>query len=169
MRFRNQIPMKHFVLQVRSKLWIGLLLGGGLAAASWLYGLGLVGVPFVVAQLRSPLGGHWEVIDTSTALGHPSTSQRLIQRRGPIYLTLAKDVGLTQYLGDNCIAYEASNEESNSTWAACDFKAPVELYEGFGRARFQGEKLTVEEFDHGNLVPAKVLSFSEIRDLARGK
>ena len=157
------------MFQTRTKISIGLLVAGVLLTTAWLYRIGLAGIPFVLGQLRSPLGGHWEVVDVTTALGHPSTRQRLIQRRGPIFLTVAKNVGLTHYLGDNCISYEVQNEKGHSTWAACAFNAPVELYRGFGRALFQEEELLIEEFDQGEIVPARRYTFAELRALARGR
>lgn len=147
---------------------VSVFLGSSLALLVWLYGLGLLGIPLVVAQEREAIGGSWEVIHTTSRLGHPSTTRRLIRRRGPFYSTVANYLSSMHYLGDNCISYEASGEEGNSTWAACGFEKPVELYRGFGRAKFKSDLVTIEEFDQGNLVTVRSFTFSEARALALG-
>lgn len=153
---------------VRRVLLVAVLMGASLAICVWLYGLGFLSIPSLVVQEREVIGGNWELVYVTSTLGHPSTTMRLIRRRGPLFSTIASSLSSFQYLGENCVSYQVSDEGGRSLWAACDFRAPVELYRGFGLAEFGTEVLQVQELRDGTIAPVKTLTFQEIRALAVG-
>lgn len=151
---------------LRNALLVAIALGGSGVLAFWLYGLGFLGIPLVAVQEREVVGGSWDVVQTTSTLGHPSTTRRLLRRRGLIYSTMASYLSEVQYLGDNCVSYEVSDDTGRSVWAACDFNAPIELYRGLGRANFSADGLRVDELEDGKVLIAKSISIREIRRLA---
>jgi hypothetical protein len=156
--------------RARSKLAKVLLLLGVLGGASaWLLRLGWLGIPFVLEQHRTALGGPWVLIDESSVLGHASTRQRLVRQLGPFVRTVGENLGRFAVLNGDCLVFEQTPRVDREVGVACGMRRPIILYRGMGRLSFEADALRVEGFVDGEIETILHLTFVEIVAKGRGE
>jgi hypothetical protein len=150
------------------RLTWALVLIAGMALPLWLYRIGAIGIPLVVAQDSSQIGGSWRIVYATFYLGHPSSRSRLIWELGPLVKTVASMVGEVQYLGEDCVLFEEYAAGGGYSYGvACGAWKEKTVYSGRLSAKISDRGLEVSDLVNGQLVLRRRYSVSELRALGR--